>query len=48
MRKVFSLPKIALFPAIIYRHPLLTAVGLPVALGVDAAKGKASALLTDR
>lgn len=47
-RKVFSLPKLALFPAIVYRHPALTTLGLPLALAIDAAKGKVSAYLTER
>ena len=47
-RKLFSVPKLALFPAIVTSHPQLTAVALPIALLVDAAKAKVVAGLTAR
>ncbi|KAL3929551.1 MAG: hypothetical protein SGPRY_001913 [Prymnesium sp.] len=47
-RKVFSLPKLLLFPGILYTHPMLSLVGLPLALSIDAAKAKVSAALTTR
>ncbi|KAL1528771.1 hypothetical protein AB1Y20_010099 [Prymnesium parvum] len=47
-RKVFSLPKLALFPALLYAHPLLSAAFLPLALAVDGAKASLTASLTRR
>ena len=47
-RKLFSIPKLALFPAIASSHPYLTAIALPVALSIDAAKSKVMAEITLR
>ena len=45
-RKLFSLPKLALLPAVFGSHPLLTVLGLPISLAVDALKSAAVAELT--
>jgi len=46
-RKLFSLPKMALLPSVLLRHPRLALAGLPIILGLDAAKSALHAALTD-
>jgi len=43
---VFALPKIALFPAVVARHPRMAVIALPALLAVDALKGKVVARLS--
>ena len=45
-RRVFALPKIALFPAVVARHPRMAVIALPALLAVDALKGKVVARLS--
>lgn len=47
-RKLFSLPKLALLPAVVGSHPLLSALGLPLALLVDAGKSALVATISRR
>lgn len=47
-RKLFSLPKLAMLPALVLRNPAAMAFGLPLALLVDAGKGRLVAELTER
>ena len=47
-RKLFSLPKLALAPGIIWRHPSATATALPLLLLLDVAKASAKAAITTR
>jgi len=45
-RKIFSLPKLALFPSVALAQPTFVAMALPLALIVDAIKSKAMARLS--
>ena len=45
-RKLFSLPKLALVPAVLGKHPLMVALGMPVAILVDAGKSALVARIT--
>ena len=47
-RRVFALPKIFLFPAVVARHPRMAAIALPALLAVDALKGKVVARLSTK
>ena len=47
-RKLFSLPKLALLPAVFASHPVLGLVALPVFVGVDGGKSWLNAKLTEQ
>ena len=47
-RKIFSLPKLALLPSVVMRHPRLSLLGLPLAVLVDGAKSWLTTKLTMR
>ena len=47
-RRLFALPKLALFPAVVAKHPRTALLVLPFAFGVDALKAKLVAKLTER
>ena len=47
-RKIFSLPKLALLPAVFASHPVLGLVALPVFVGVDGGKSWLNAKLTEQ
>ena len=47
-RRLFALPKLALFPAVVAKHPRTALLVLPLAFGVDALKAKLVARLTER
>ena len=47
-RRLFALPKLALFPAVVAKHPRTALLVLPFAFGVDALKAKLVARLTER
>jgi ABC-type uncharacterized transport system YnjBCD ATPase subunit len=47
-RKLFSLPKLSLLPGVLASQPLLTLLGLPLAVVVDGGKSWVSAKLTEK